>query len=244
MGILYEGPRSAALALDASGAPNVAYVAGTNIVVKRRTATGWVQTSAVALAPDGLTAVTGLAIDAQGNAHVIYLSFHTIGNLDSTYAYRYVKIAPGGAMSLQYTLGDTFWWNGGTMAGDEGVGLALDSAGDVHLAFNTSTSNVRRLKYVRTWQGAWLAELDVATVSVPYPAIAVDSGGVVHIAGVSGTTFLYVKGVNSIFSAPVTVNSLAATSLKDTQLRVSATGVELWANANRNFWTTSVAGAS
>jgi hypothetical protein len=239
-----SGPRSVGLAVDPTGVVYVAYIRSTNLVVAKRVGTAWVTVSTVTgLAPNGLTGVTSLAIDAQGNAHVVYLSWHSVSSLDSTYAYRYVKIAPGGATSLQYFIGDIFWWNGGTLSGDEGVGLALDSAGDAHLAFNTSSSTVRRLKYARTWQGAWLAAIDATTVAVPYPTIAVDSAGAVHIAGVSGTQFLYVKGVNSLFSAVLTVNSTAAVSLKDTQLRVSASGVDVWANADRNFWMTSVAGS-
>jgi hypothetical protein len=236
-------PRSAALAVDASGAVHVAYVDSPNIVVAKRTATGWVRTSVVALAPNGLTAVTGLAVDAQGNAHVIFYDWHSIGSFDSTYAYRYVKIAPGGTMSLQLTLGDTYYSSGGALVADEGIALTLDAAGDAHLAWNTLVTSTRRLKYARTYQGAWVTPIDATTTEVPYPVIAVDAAGVVHIAGVSGTSFLYTKGVNSLFSAPITVASGATASLKDPQLFLSASGLQLWANAGRNFWTTSLAGA-
>ncbi|MGA9521059.1 MAG: hypothetical protein WBV82_06320 [Myxococcaceae bacterium] len=242
-GLYYdEQPRSAAITLDPSGNVHVAYVDPPNIVVARRTTSGWNKTS-VALGQPGLTAVTALAVDAAGNAHVVYYTFKLINTHTSTYAYRYARISPAGGTSLTTNIGDVIYYNGGNLQEEDGVALAVDSAGDAHLAFNWYQSGNNRLRYMRTYQGAWLAPIDAAVVTMSYPAIAVDAADVVHVAGVNGQGLNYTRGVYSVFATPVTV-TLSGASIRETQIVASGAGVSIWARGGRNYYRSDVTGSS
>jgi hypothetical protein len=230
-------PRSAALALSPSGSVYVAYVDPPNVVIARRSGTAWTKTP-VTLGQPGLTAVTNLAVDAAGNAHVIYYTYKALTSYSSTDAFRYAKINSAGQVSLSLELGEVATYNGGTLYKNEGVALAVDSAGDAHVAYNAYSSGGSRLQYRRTFAGAWLAPIDVTTATTfPYPSLLVDANGDVHIAGANGSQVLYVKGVNSLFGTPLTV---AGGGGGDTQLvRVGST-LEIWSRSTAGVWVSTV----
>lgn len=226
-------PRSAAVDVGPAGMPYIAYVDPPNIKVAHKTSGGWLYTS-TALGEPGLTAVTDLEVDALGNAHVIYYSFKSISFHEGTYAYRYAKISPAGVASLTIEFGTIK-----SMWAKDGVALAVDASGDAHVAYNLGG-----LKYRRTYQGAWLGAVTVSSTDFGYPSIAVDGSGTVHVAGVSGTNFLYSQATASVFSAPLSALASSTTAFTEMQLFVSGSTVELWGKAGRNFHRASVSGSA
>ncbi|MBK7857546.1 MAG: RHS repeat protein [Archangiaceae bacterium] len=232
---------NAAVAVDGAGNPVVAYLAGTNLNVSRRSTAGTWSTVATPVSSAYYYDVTQLAVDAAGNAHVIFTGGVTIGT-DYTTQYNYLKVSPAGAPSMALAVGAVMRFSVGNLAEGDGVALAVDQNGDAHLAYNWYVSGVsQRLTYRRSFQGAWLSPVPAAQVVFGRPLIAVEgSGDVVHLAGGS-YALQYTRGASSIFSAPVSVN-MSGLSVK--VLAVVSGTVELWSGGNTGWWRSTATPAA
>lgn len=230
-------PHSAAIALTPSGEPWIAYYASGNVVVARRGAAGWTRTTST-LGTSGLSVVTNLAVDHAGYAHVVYYTWES----SDEYVWRYARISSAGEASVTTTLGRE-----SAIDTDEGIALAVDSAGDAHVAFNryVGTTIGNRLYYRRTYLGAWQAEITIGSANVPFAAIAVDAADDVHIAGYAGGRVYYTKSTAGIFSEPIASTGIVmVTPAADRQLYIQGSTIEYWLRSGRNFHRSGISGGS
>lgn len=234
--------QNAALALDATGRPVVAFFAYPWVALATRTATGWSRVNVVMrTTAASLTTVRRLAVDALGNAHIIFRDFKQITSFDSTYGWYYVRVAPDGTASTVTELADER-----RMYELDGFGLAVDAAGDAHIAYTTVPATTYASYYRRTYMGAWLAPVAVSSTVLGACAIAVNAAGDdVHIACVERASQIgYVHGAASVFGAAVTT-SVSGRSFDDAKVYATAGGAaEVWARDDRSFFSTSVTGAA
>ncbi len=239
---------SAALALDATGVPQIAYrnFANDSITFARRIAGVW-NTDPVTTAGAG-GGVVSLQLGSDGKAHVSYSSSTTVMyGSNTTGAWVTETIGPGAASSLAIaptgtvhvahrgaassgpqplefaTRSGASSWSSVDVdtAGDcDQPSLALDSAGKGHVAYLERTAP-SSLKYATNASGSWQRQtLDMGGVGSGN-SLAIDSTGKVHVTYVAGSARTLKYATNASGSWVVTTVDVAGTvGLGDTSLAI------------------------
>jgi hypothetical protein len=152
------------VAFDKDGHAHAAYVDGTYAVVYATNATGaWTQETVVAKGE--VVGPRSLAIDPEGNAHLVF------------------KSSAVGHTTLQYATNASGAWVATDLTDPATPGaygaLVLDAAGHAHVAYQDYAT--QKVAYATDLTGAWVSQV-VGTTNRREPTLAIDASGKVHIA--------------------------------------------------------------
>ena len=225
------------LALDAQGLERIGFCSAAGVIYQARRADGGWNTEQVDSGAACFNAP--LAVGGDGSSHMIYLDGHS--------------------NALEYATDASGRWNVSPIPGAEGAefySLALDNGDHVHVAyvlFTGAAPNCYQIVYASNASGHWQSTV-VAEVQA-YPVIAVDGGGVPHIAYVdaqaSGGAYPlhYLTAASggwtdSVVAASADAKSLAALAMDSTGhahlVYKSGVALEYASDASGSWQTTQV----
>jgi len=131
----------------------------------------------------------GIAVDSSDN---IYITGYTYGNLDGR-----INSGSSDAFIAKYdSAGNKKWVRMmGTAGADDSAGIAIDSRGNIYMAWTTSDAKIT--KYDADGNLQWSVLLEPASTYVRATGIAADNEGNIYITGaVTGEVHLFIAKYN------------------------------------------------
>lgn len=164
-----------ALAVDSNGASRISFPGSATIKMAEQLNGAW--WAADSLAPNKLSSVTALVLDAQGADHIAYVTSNFLQQ------YLYYVTDQGGAGWQQPVLLDS------PSPSPASVAIAVDAANHPHITYCTleANSSKTQLRYAYFDGADWQNQQINSEVCWLATALAFDSQGVLHIAFYSPT---------------------------------------------------------
>ncbi len=157
-----------ALALDASGAPHLAFLDPTHrsVLSARRADGGWrIETAATAAPGKRMTYETALALAENGEPHIVYAEAGVLTHAQRTGDGWVSEIVDGkGWMEMYFS-------------------LQVDRAGEAHVSYFAASGKKACIKYAQRIDGRWQTEfVDRSGFLGEFNSLALDRAGAPHIS--------------------------------------------------------------
>jgi YD repeat-containing protein len=240
------------LALDSSGNSHIAYHDRTTGTIKYAKWTGnsWAIQTVDTPAAGGNYGVPSIALDSAGNPHIAYQG--ATPTFERSLRYAKWTGSSWAIQTVDNSTTSTGWF----------PSLAVDGAGNPHIAYHDATNELENLLKYAKWNGSAWTFQTIDLQSGPsigiYHALALDSAGNPAVAYVNTSGLKYAKWNGSSWVTGTTVDASpghyfsglslaidASGSAHVSYIRAEATGARLWYGTGAGVtWTTEAVDTS